>query len=173
MSRNILTRLATCAAAASLAAPITAQAQQGNEDWQTIDVLTDMVANAMGRNATPVDRRIKLARCPEQASVTALDAQTLAVRCASLGWRLRVPMTAPAGASPIAASFARPAASAPVIRRGDNVRVTIETETYSISYAAVATQDGRVGETIALRGADAKSTLSATVTGAGRATLHD
>jgi flagella basal body P-ring formation protein FlgA len=171
LSRNTLTRLAAGAVAVSLAAQ--AQAQQGNEDWQTIDVLTEMVANAMGRSATPVDRRIKLARCPEQASVTAVDAQTLAVRCASLGWRLRVPMTGPADASPATASFARPAASAPVIRRGDNVRVTIETESYSISYAAVATQDGRVGETIALRGNDAKSTLSATVTGPGRARLDD
>lgn len=160
-------------AASLLAAAIPAAAQQGHEDWQRIDALTAMVAGAMGRTATPIDRRIKLARCPEQAVVTPIDGQALAVRCASLGWRLRVPMTAPAGASPVAASFARPAASAPVIRRGDNVRVTIETETYSISYAAVATQDGRVGETIALRGADAKSTLSATVTGAGRATLHD
>ena len=173
MSRNILARFAACAATLSLAAPIVAHAQQGNEDWQTIDVLTDMVANAMGRNATPVDRRIKLARCPEQASVTAVDAHTLAVRCASLGWRLRVPMTGPADASPVAASFARPAASAPVIRRGDNVRVTIETESYSVSYAAIATQDGRVGETIALKGSDAKSTLSATVTGPGRARLDD
>ncbi len=174
LSRNILTRLAAGAVAICLAAPIAekAEAQQGNQDWQAIDVLTDMVANAMGRSATPIDRRIKLARCPEQASVTALDAQTLAVRCASLGWRLRVPMTGPADASPIAASLARPAASAPVIRRGDNVRVSIETQSYSISYAAVATQDGRVGETIALRGADAKSTLSATVTGAGRAILQ-
>ena len=171
MSRKTLARIAGLAACAAAASPATAQ--QANEDWQTIDVLTDMVANAMGRSATPVDRRIKLARCPEQASVTALDAQTLAVRCASLGWRLRVPMTAPVGASPVATNFARPAASAPVIRRGDNVRVTIETETYSISYAAVATQDGRVGETIALRGNDAKSTLSATVTGAGRARLDD
>ncbi|WP_294030986.1 flagella basal body P-ring formation protein FlgA [Sphingopyxis sp.] len=173
MFRNILVRLATCAAAVSLAAPIAAQAQQSNEDWQTIDVLTNMVANAMGRSAIPVDRRIKLARCPEQASVTAIDAQTLAVRCASLGWRLRVPMTGPTDASPVAASFVRPTASAPVIRRGDNVRVTIETATYSISYAAIATQDGRLGETIALRGNDAKSTLSATVTGAGRARLDD
>lgn len=173
MSRKPLACLAACALAAPFAAPLAAHAQQGSEDWQTIDVLTDMVANAMGRNATPVDRRIKLARCPEQASVTAIDAHTLAVRCASLGWRLRVPMTAPADAAPVAVSFARPAASAPVIRRGDNVRVTIETENYSISYAAVATQDGRVGETIALRGSDAKSSLSATVTGPGRARLDD
>jgi flagella basal body P-ring formation protein FlgA len=172
LSRKTLARLAGLAACA-LAAPLAAHAEQGNEDWQAIDVLTNMVANAMGRNATPVDRRIKLARCPEQASVTAIDAQTLAVRCASLGWRLRVPMTAPAGAAPVAPSFTRPAASTPVIRRGDNVRVTIDTDSYSISYAAVATQDGRVGETIALRGSDAKSLLSATVTGPGRAILQD
>lgn len=150
-----------------------ASAQQATEDWQTIDTLTSMVANAMGRTATPIDRRIKLARCPEQASVVAIDAQTLAVRCASLGWRLRVAMSGPTGNAVVPAAFARPAASAPVIRRGDNVRVTIETESFAISYSAIATQDGRVGETIALRGNDAKSLLSATVTGPGRASLSD
>lgn len=163
-----------CAASLMIAAtPVVAHSQPAIEDWQTIDTLTAMVANAMGRNATPVDRRIRLARCPEQATVTAIDAQTLAVRCASLGWRLRVAMTAGADAAPVAIGPARSAASAPVIRRGDNVRVTIDTESFSVSYAAVATQDGRVGDTIALRGNDAKSMLSATVTGPGRARLSD
>lgn len=158
---------------AATAVPAAAHSQPAMEDWQTIDTLTAMVANAMGRNATPVDRRIRLARCPEQATVTAIDAQTLAVRCASLGWRLRVAMTASAEATPAAIAMARPTASAPVIRRGDNVRVTIDTESFSISYAAVATQDGRVGDTIALRGNDTRSMLSATVTGPGRARLSD
>lgn len=170
MSRTYLAGLAACA----LIPALPASAQQATEDWQAIDALTGMVANALGRTATPVDRRIKLERCPEQASVTAIDAHTLAVRCASLGWRLRVPMTGPAAdATPAAASFARPAAGAPVVRRGDNVRVTIDTQSFSIAYAAVATEDGRVGETIALRGNDAKSTLSATVTGPGRARIAD
>lgn len=172
MSRLIIARLAaglvTCGAAA-----FPAHAQPAQEDWQAIDVLTDMVATAMGRTATPIDRRIKLARCPEQASVTAIDANALAVRCPSLGWRLRVPMTAPPGAAPTTAGTARAAAAAPVIRRGDNVRVTIDTASYSIGYAAVATEDGRVGETIGLRGSDAKSMLSATVTGPGRARIGD
>lgn len=164
----------TIALFAALAAAIpAASAQQATQDWQAIDALTQMVAGAMGRTATPIDRRIKLARCPEQAEVAPVDAQTLAVRCPSLGWRLRVAMTGPAEASATPASFARPATSAPVIRRGDNVRVTIDTASYSISYAAVATQDGRVGDTIALRGNDAKTLLSATVTGAGRARLTD
>ncbi len=174
MSRKMIATLAGLAACAAAAVP--AAAQQANEDWQAIDVLTDMVATAMGRTATPVDRRIKLARCPEQASVTAIDVNALAVRCASLGWRLRVPLGAAAAgsapAAPATASYARPT-SAPVIRRGDNVRVTIDTASFSISYAAIATQDGRVGETIGLRGTDAKSMLSATVIGPGRARLDN
>ena len=169
MSRKILAGLAACA----IAAPYGAGAQQATEDWQSIDALTATVANALGRTATPIDRRIKLARCPEQASITAIDARTLAVRCDPLGWRLRVPMTGPAGAAPAAASYARPAQSAPVIRRGDNVRVTIDTQSYSISYAAIAAEDGRVGETITLRRDDGKSKLSATVAGPGRAILQN
>lgn len=164
-------KIATAIAAGLIAIP-SASAQQATEDWQTIDALTQAVAGAMGRIATPIDRRIKLARCPEQAQVTAVDAQTLAVRCPSLGWRLRVPLTGPAGAAPTAAGFAAPA-SAPVIRRGDNVRVTIETDSFEVAYSAIATQDGRVGDTIALRGNDSKSLLSATVTGPGRARLQE
>lgn len=164
-------KIATAIAAGLIAIP-SASAQQATEDWQTIDALTQAVAGAMGRTATPIDRRIKLARCPEQAQVTAVDAQTLAVRCPSLGWRLRVPLTGPAGAAPTAAGFAAPA-SAPVIRRGDNVRVTIETDSFEVAYSAIATQDGRVGDTIALRGNDSKSLLSATVTGPGRARLQE
>ncbi|MGN6690587.1 MAG: flagella basal body P-ring formation protein FlgA [Sphingopyxis sp.] len=165
--------LCPIAIAAAIATSPSASAQQASEDWQTIDMLTQAVANAMGRTATPVDRRIKLARCPEQASVTAIDAQTLAVRCASLGWRVRVPMSGPASATPTTAGFTTPSSSAPVIRRGDTVRVTLESETFSVSYSAIANQDGRVGDSIALRGNDPKTILSAIVTGPGRARLQD
>lgn len=173
MRREMIASLTLLAVAAPAA-----NAQQAMQDWQTIDMLTQAVAGAMGRTAAPIDRRIKLAACPEQPAITALDAQALAVRCASLGWRLRVPMMGAAGAAAPGAGFvpatapAAPAA-APVVRRGDNVRVSIDTASFSISYAAVATQDGRVGETIALRGADAKNLLSATVTGPGRARITD
>ena len=168
-----MTRMIVACLAASLTAATAAEAQQAMQDWQPIDAMAQSVAGAMGRTAAPIDRRIKLARCPEQTTVTALDAQTLAVRCAPLGWRLRVPLSAPADAAPMQASFAAPAATGPVIRRGDNVRVTIESEAFTVSYSAIATQDGRVGETIALRGNDPKNLISAVVTGAGRARLMD
>lgn len=167
------TSLALAATSLGLSLAPASQAEQAYEDWQTIDTLTQMVANAMGRSAQPIDRRIKLARCPEQASITAIDANALAVRCSSLGWRLRVPMVNAPGASRHAASFARPAAVAPVIRRGDNVRVTIDTASFSVSYSAIAAEDGQIGETIALRGDDRKHMLSARVTGPGRARLSD
>lgn len=164
-------RLFAGLAAIALCIPA-AHAQQAMEDWQAIDAQTATVAAAMGRTAAPIDRRIKLQRCPEKASITAIDAQTLAVRCASLGWRVRVAMMGGAGGAPgfALASYAKPAA--PVIRRGDNVRVSIESENFAIHYSAVAAEDGRVGETIALRG-DGNRSLSATVTGPGRALLQD
>lgn len=168
MKRKMIATLAAFAAAVPAV-----NAQQANEDWQTIDVMTEMVANALGRTATPVDRRIKLARCPEQTTVTPIDSQSLAVRCASLGWRVRVPMSGPSNAVAGGSLITKPAASAPVIRRGDNVRVTIDTDSFSISYAATATEDGRVGELIALRGGDTKSMMSAIVTGPGRARLSN
>ncbi|WP_286750804.1 flagella basal body P-ring formation protein FlgA [Sphingopyxis sp. SCN 67-31] len=49
----------------------------------------------------------------------------------------------------------------------------MDTDSFSVSYNAIATEDGRVGETIALRGNDAKNMISATVTGPGRASLQD
>src|SRR3546814_1149457 len=55
LSRKILAGLAACA----IAAPYGAGAQQTTEDWQAIDALTATVANALGRTATPTDRRLK------------------------------------------------------------------------------------------------------------------
>ncbi|PKQ01011.1 MAG: flagellar protein [Alphaproteobacteria bacterium HGW-Alphaproteobacteria-13] len=174
MRRGIIASLTLFAATAAPAAT----AQQATQDWQTVDMLTQAVAGAMGRTAVPIDRRIVLASCPEQPAISALDAQALAVRCPSLGWRLRVPLLgAPdnGAADNMTAAPARQTrpAAAPVIRRGDNVRVSIDTASFSIGYAAVATQDGGVGDTIALRGADAKNLLSATVVGPGRARIID
>src|SRR3546814_19328111 len=93
LSRKILACLAACA----IFVPSSAGAQQATEDWQSIDALTATVANALGRTATPIDRRINLAPCPKQASITPTHARTLAVRCHPLGWRRPVPSPGPAG----------------------------------------------------------------------------
>jgi flagella basal body P-ring formation protein FlgA len=170
----------------SLAAPVgflafaagpSAMAANIAQDWQSVEQITQNVAQALGRVAAPIDRRIKLAKCPEMPVVTATDSNSLAVRCPSLGWRLRVGMNAAAGADSAPSYFAPTAqmtkerAAAPDIRRGDVVRISIDTPNYSVSYPATATQDARVGETIALRGADPKNHIMATVIAPGRAQI--
>lgn len=157
-----------------IAAP-QAGASPAVQDWQGVDAITQSVAHALNREAAPIDRRIKLAKCPEQPVVTAMDSGSLAVRCAPLGWRLRVGMTIAAGMQDQPAFFAPPSAAQrgksapPTVRRGDVVRISIETPNYSVSYPATAIQDGRLGEAIALRGLDAKNSIIAVVTGPGRA----
>lgn len=163
-------RMLACITAGLAAVPATAQ--QAVQDWQTIDALTATVAQALGRTATPIDRRIRLARCPDQPAVTAVDAQTLAVRCDALGWRLRVAMSGGSDAVRVPAGSVSQT-SAPAVRRGDTVRVSIETSSFAVNYSAVAMQDGRVGDIVALRGNDAKSPISAVVTGPGRARLQE
>lgn len=180
--------LTVCALPLSLALALTSAASamaQANpqhlQDWQSVDAMTQNIARALGREAAPIDPRIKLAQCPEKPEVTAMNANALAVRCASLGWRLRVAMLGANSRamgndfSEIYAASAqkqpRQRSEPPTIRRGDAVRVSIETTSYSVSYSAIATQEGRIGEAISLRGADPKNPIIAVVSGPGTASI--
>ncbi len=162
---------------------IAAAASPASQDWAAVDAQTQNIAGALGRTAAPIDRRIKLARCPEALAITAMDSNSLAVRCASLGWRLRVAMRSNAAQdsqdsaqsnffAPNSSAAKRTPAAPPMIRRGDVVRISIDTPNYSVSYPATATQEGRLGETITLRGADPKNPILAVVTGPGRAEIN-
>jgi flagella basal body P-ring formation protein FlgA len=152
--------------------------QQALQDWQSVDAMTQPIARALGREAAPIDRRIKLAQCPERPEITAMNANSLAVRCPSLGWRLRVAMLGGNNRAEDTDFTAAPAvphprqrSDPPTIKRGDMVRVSIDTASFNVSYPATATQDGRIGEAIALRGADPKNTIIAVVSGPGKANI--
>lgn len=162
----------------SLACLPMAAANTAVQDWASVDQETQMIARALGREATPIDRRIKLAKCPEKPNVMATDSSNLAVRCEALGWRLRVAMRGQGheASIPYAVQTAnalpnRERAAPPVVKRGDVVRISIETQQYAVSYPATATQDGRTGEAISFRGADPKNNIVAIITGPGRATI--
>lgn len=155
---------AACAAPAALAVP-------AFEDIDALDELTAMVASSIGRTAQPVDRRIKLTRCPEAVSVAVADKDSLAVRCPGNNWRLRVPlmhMAATTGAQTSGVSAALPA-----IRRGDNVRLEIRTEAFSVTYAATAMDDAAVGQSLRLRTGDARVPVRGVAVAPGRAKLDD
>lgn len=107
-------------------------------------------------SAVPVDRRLKLPRCPAPAEIVPVDRNALAVRCPSLGWRILVPLVPPPQ-SP----------SEPDVRKGDVVELFVEGAGFSVSTAATAVEDGRVGHTVRVRPSDGNAPVSVTVLGPG------
>lgn len=139
----------------------------GSEDWAIIDTRATALAATVGKQAAAVDRRIKLARCPETAAIEVADMSSLAVRCAPLGWRVRIALKDAHDGQTGAQT------AGPLIRRGEVVRLRVEREGFVIFYSTVANQNGAIGDTITLRGSDPKVLLNALVTGRGQAVLLD
>lgn len=156
-----MNRYVFCLAAALLAAP--AHAQQ----YEDLDALDRRIADAsgvLGTTAEAIDRRIKLPRCPEAASLDTGASGMIAVRCASLGWRLRVPVSASIVVSEMAE---------PIIRRGQSVAVEIVGDAFSVSYDAVAMDEGAVGKSIRVKFSTNGAFFAATVTGPGKVQMAD
>lgn len=157
MNRKIL-----CALAALAAAP--ASAQQF-EDFDALDRRVADAAGAMGVKVDAIDRRIKLPRCPELASLETGSNGMIAVRCVSLGWRLRVPASLP---------ISTPAkVEAAAVRRGQSVAVEIVGEAFSVSYDAIALDEGAVGKMIRVKFSTNGAFFAATIMGPGKVQMAD
>jgi flagella basal body P-ring formation protein FlgA len=118
-----------------------------------------------GGPSRPIDRRLKLAPCPEAASFEppALGAAT--IRCEPLGWRVRVPLVR------LAAAQAAAEKAEPTIRKGDQVELTASTGSFTVSTMAVAEQDGGPGDRIRVRSEGKKGAVIGVVTEDGRVSL--
>lgn len=134
-------------AAACWAAPAAAQG------FQDLDVIENRVIAALGAGigepggpARPVDRRLKLAACPENIAVEAPALGAVTVRCESLGWRIRIPLARAAAAQTAAQERAEP-----IVRRGDQVEVVAASASFTVSTSGIAEQDGAPGDRIRVR----------------------
>lgn len=131
---------ALCAAAPALAA--------GFHDLASIDravaQFTGVPQGAEGGARLPVDRRLKLARCPAPLSLEWYGTanSTVLVRCpVAGGWRLFVPVAATrAGAR-----------AEPVIARGEAVSIDLQGSGFTVSRQGEALEAGAVGEWIRVR----------------------
>jgi flagellar basal body P-ring formation protein FlgA len=139
--RPIMTTFFGRAAMIGMAIPATAQA----ETFQNLDQV-DAVANAIvaqsGVAVRPADRRMKLAQCPRPLTAEAQAQGAVAVRCAALGWRIRLPVEGVAradGLTPV------------IIRRGDPVTVEYEAQGFSVTASGVAESEARRGEPVRVR----------------------
>lgn len=153
---------------AAFAAPAAVQAQA----FQNVDQLETALVSALGAGvgepggpAAPIDRRLKLAQCPQAPVFDAPMLGAVAVRCASLGWRIRVPL-----ARGLSASAVR---EEPVIRKGDPVELIAGGRYFEVSTQAVAEQDGAPGARIRVRSAPKAAPVFAEVVRAGVVRIAD
>ena len=145
------------------AAPAVAQ---GFEDLGALE--TRLVAalgagiGEAGGPSNPIDRRLKLAACPQPAMFDAPKLGAVTVSCEPLGWRIRVPLARSASVTMAAAKVE------PIIRRGDQVEVVAMGGAFTVSTLAVADEDGAPGERIRLRSDRRSSPIFGEVTEDGR-----
>jgi flagella basal body P-ring formation protein FlgA len=150
----------------------TAAQAQGFEDISALEIQVQAALGAgigePGGPAQPIDRRLKLKPCPEPATIDPPALGAVAVRCASLGWRIRVPLTRAAAQT---YGVAAPTRSEPVIRKGDQVELTASSGSFTVSTVAVAEQDGAPGERIRVRADAKKGVVIGVVTQDGRVSM--
>jgi flagella basal body P-ring formation protein FlgA len=137
---------------ALLAAPLSAQG------FENPEMLDSRIAAALGAGigepggaAAPVDRRLRLAACPQPAEIAEPALGAVTVRCQPLGWRIRVPLVASQAATAAAPAAPAAAHAAPTIRRGDQIQLVAISAGFTVSTLAVADQDGAPGDRIRVR----------------------
>jgi flagella basal body P-ring formation protein FlgA len=130
MIRSFAMRTALPALALALAAATPLAAQPALPPAQDLGQLEAMVVNSLGAGVgqpggpmAPIDRRMRLAACPNGVQIDPPSAGAVTVRCtAGAGWRLRVPLRQ-SGAAFAAATGPGGSLGNAVIRKGDPVEL--------------------------------------------------
>lgn len=121
-----------------------------------------------GGPATAVDRRLKLAACPEMPEIAVPSASSAIVRCTSLGWRIYVPLVRRDSATGSADGQ-----SAPLVHSGDQVEVVATGPGFTVTTFAQAEQEGAQGDRIRVRIKPGSSALVGEVIGSGRVAISE
>ena len=130
--------------------------------FQNLEALEFRLVSALGAGigqpggpAASIDRRLKLLSCAEPTLIAPPVAGAVAIRCASAGWRIRVPLvrdgSAPAAPTAAPVRLAAATKQPPVIRRGDPVELRAEAAGFSVSNEMIADGDGAPGDRIRVR----------------------
>lgn len=161
----------------ALAATLVVSAPAFAQGFQNVDQLERDLVAALGAGVgdpggpmAPVDRRLKLAQCPGNLVFDAPVMGAVAVRCPTLGWRIRVPLIRSATQANAAVAVER---QEPVIRRGDPVEIVAGGPFFQVSTQAVAEQDGAPGARIRVRSAPKSPPIVAEVVKTGIVRIPD
>jgi flagellar basal body P-ring formation protein FlgA len=137
------------------------QAQQ----FEDLSVLDAKVASAVGVGSVkPIDRRLKLARCPEPVTLDTAAPSTVVLRCNIVGWRIRVPVAQAVGASN---------AGEILVKRGETVEMVIQGDGFEIASSGIAIEDGFSGKRIRVKSSTGNGSITGTVVGQALVSIQD
>lgn len=134
-------------------------------EFQDLGQLEARVAASLADAGSPVpiDRRIKLAKCPVEPSISGVMNGFVAVRCATLGWRLAVGVSAPESIADKKIEVA--------VRRGDVVELIARGSGFSVTSTGVALDEGVPGKAIRVKMPTGSAPVRAIITGPGAASI--
>lgn len=163
--------------AIGLTVAVWANSAQAQADFANLEAIETQVVASLGAGigepggpARPIDRRLRLAACPQPITVEEPVLGAVTVRCASLGWRIRVPLVSD-GTTTTVATRAAAVRAEPIIRRGDQVTLVAMAQGFSVSTVATAEQDGAPGDHIRVRAQGRPASIVGQVQSDGRVTL--
>lgn len=143
---------------------LVAAATPGFEDLAALDAQIAARAasnpDAPRAIAAPLDRRLRLAKCPYAVEIDAPAMDAIAARCPALGWRVRVPLVR-------IAAPAAPRAALPLVHRGEMVELIYRGEGFAASASATALDDGAAGAPVRVRTGNGNAAVTAIVAAPG------
>lgn len=132
---------------------------------EDLDALDARLTKASEGRVAPLDRRLRLARCPVSPTIQSAAKSGLEIACPSLGWRLRVPL--------VSGNHDAAPTHPVLVQRGETVQVAIIGDDFTVQYQAVATEAGRLGDMVRVKFIGSNRFMTATVAGNGKAQIID
>lgn len=120
-----------------------------------------------GGARAPIDRKLKLKRCPTSVQISPTNRNSVIVSCPNSGWRIFVPLSGQSSSRNRFSSNSDEIA----VQRNQPLTLVIKRPSFSISYSVVAQKNGRIGDYIPVRSSRKSKTLMARVSGNGQVEL--
>ena len=168
-----MVRFPAALAAAALIVPAAAGAQAAFADPAAIDAevaaFTGAGVGQPGGARAPVDRRLRMAPCPQPLALSwhGRSADMVRVACPALaGWQVFVPVNA-GGAAPAAR------ASAPEggVERGQALTIAVQGRGFTVTQQGEAMEAGRIGDWIRVRPEGTREPVRARIDNPGRVVI--
>jgi flagella basal body P-ring formation protein FlgA len=172
-----MVRFPAALAAAALIVPAAAGAQAAFADPAAIDAevaaFTGAGVGQPGGARAPVDRRLRMAPCPQPLALSwhGRSADMVRVACPALaGWQVFVPVNAGGAVTTARAASAGPGVERGV-ERGQALTIAVQGRGFTVTQQGEAMEAGRIGDWIRVRPEGTREPVRARIDNPGRVVI--